>query len=139
MRILPAALAGVLLSLDVLAAVGAPASTLSVTSSAVLLQPGSSAYEGVLLQNCVGGAATIRVALATPILIQQQNALLVLAEGSSTPVVRADASGDMLEIAAFDGTSAMGCLASGTNVTLVLNEGGLLGSLEIVIGSAVVR
>src|SRR5215472_2961708 len=75
MRIFSAAVAGVLLSLDALAVVGAPASTLSVTNSAVLLQPNSNAYEGVLLQSCVGGVATIRVALATPMLIQQQNAL----------------------------------------------------------------
>ena len=134
-RPLALAVAAVVLYPSMLSTVDAATATPGVTSSVVLLQPGTNIYVGVLLERCVGDTATIRVVLATPKLLEPQNALLVFIEGIHTPAIRARANGDMPEIAAFEGLSAIGCIAPGSKAVLALNVGGPLAGLDIVMGS----
>jgi len=139
MKSINATVAGISLYLGMVAQVGATTPTPNVTSSVVLLEPGTNTYEGVLLEQCVGDTATLRVVLQAPRLLQPQNALLVLAQATPNPAIRADAGNDMPAIAAFEGVSSIGCIAPGSKVVLVLNMGGLLGSLSVVVGSGEMR
>jgi hypothetical protein len=138
MKSIVGAAAGVLLCSGILdpASAGTPP---SVTGSVVLLQPGTNVYEGVLLERCVGEKATIRVVLATPITIDPLNALTVFAEGSHTPAIHVASKGDLPEISAFEGGSAIGCIEPGTRLVLALSIGGTVGGLDIVLGSGEVK
>jgi hypothetical protein len=139
MKPLNAILAGILFYPGMLAQVGAATPTPNVTSSVALLEPRTNSYEGVVLERCVGDTGTLRVILAAPKLLQPQNSLLVQVGGIYTPAIRAEAGNDMPSIAAFEGSSAIGCVAPGNKVVLVLNVGGLLNQLDIVIGSGEMR
>jgi len=110
------------------------AATSGVTGSVVLLTPGTNAYAGVLLEQCSGNFATMRVILAQPQLLQSTQFLAIQVGRIEVPAIRVDANNEGPEVAAFDGVSTAGCVAAGTRVSLVISPCGKLNSLLVVMG-----
>jgi hypothetical protein len=86
-------------------------------------------------------AATVRLrAPLAPFTLQGTESLEIFAKGSSQPVISVQASDPAgTEIREFHGTSAIGCLPDGTEVSLVKNPGGDLSTLLIVLAKGTVK
>jgi len=81
------------------------------------------------------GHTTATVRLRTPIVLAGTARLEVFGSVTDTPVLSVGASDpDGTEIREFHGTSAIGCIADGADITLVRTPGGKLGTLLVVLG-----
>ena len=86
------------------------------------------------------GATVATVRLHTPITLQGTEMLELFAKGNSHPVLTVEASDPAgTEIREFHGTSAIGCLADGTGLSLVKSPGGDLGTLLIVLATGTLK
>ena len=66
--------------------------------------------------------------------------LALFAQGAGEAVIFVEASDPSgIEISEFHGKSAIGCVADGTNVTLVKSPGGDLSTLLIILGRGTVK
>ena len=86
------------------------------------------------------GHTTATVRFHTPIVLDGTARLEVFGTVTDTPVLSVGASDpDGTEIREFHGTSAIGCIADGADITLVRSPGGTLGTLLIVLGKGTIR
>ena len=84
-------------------------------------------------------AVGLRAPLA-PFTLQGTESLEIFAKGSGQPVISVWASDPAgTEIREFHGTSAIGCLPDGTDISLVKNPGGDLSTLLIVLAKGTVK
>lgn len=86
------------------------------------------------------GTAAATVRLRTPITLQGTELLEIVGTVTPTPMIQVGASDpDGTEICEFHGTSAIGCIPEGGDLTLVRSPGGLLGTLLVVLGKGTVK
>jgi hypothetical protein len=85
--------------------------------------------------------ATVRLhAPLAPFSLKGTESLALFAKAIAQPVISVEASDPAgTEIREFHGTSAAGCVADGTEVTLIHSPGGDLGTLLIIIASGTVK
>jgi hypothetical protein len=85
------------------------------------------------------GTAAATVRLLTPITLQGTELLEIVGTVTPTPMISVGASDpDGTEICEFHGTSAIGCIPEGGDLTLVRSPGGPLGTLLVVLGKGTV-
>ena len=87
-----------------------------------------------------GGKTTATVRLHAAVHLTGTEELGIYAKGVAEPVITVEASDPAgTEIREFHGTSAVGCVAEGLEITLVQSPGGQLGTLLIILASGTIR
>jgi hypothetical protein len=85
-------------------------------------------------------AAVATVKLRTPITLQGAQRLEIFGTATDKPMISVGASDPAgTEICEFHGTSAIGCIADDTDVSLTKTPGGDLGTLLVVVGKGKVQ
>ena len=106
-----------------------------------LTNPETGELAGTFHEHChEDGTTSATVRLCNPIRLQGTELLEVVGTQSPTPVISVGASDPAgTEVCEFHGKSSIGCLADGSEISLVKSPGGPLGTLLIVLGKGTIQ
>jgi hypothetical protein len=106
-----------------------------------LTNPENGAHVATFHEECESAHHVIVTISITPaIKLESGQSLEVFALGNATPVTSLHYSGTgHKSVTGFSGKSTAGCLPAGTEVSLVRNLGGGLGTLLVVLGKGIIH
>ena len=106
-----------------------------------LTNPENGAHVATFHQECESAHNVIvTISIKPTIKLESGQRLEVFAAGNATPVTSLHHSGTGdKSVTGFSGKSTAGCLPAGTEVSLVRNLGGPLGTLLVVLGKGIIH
>jgi hypothetical protein len=110
------------------------------SGTAVLTDPEKNVTVATFTERCDDyGAATVNVILIDPITLKGTERLAIFAKGNPEPMIAVGASDPIgTVIDQFGGTSAIGCVLNGAEISLTSTPGGNLGTLLRVLGQGTI-
>jgi hypothetical protein len=105
-----------------------------------LTDPENSAHVATFHEECERPHHVIvTLSIKPAIKLENGQSLEVFAVGNATPITSLHYSGTVHKsVTGFSGKSTAGCLAAGTQVSLVRNLGGALGTTLVVLGTGII-